>query len=128
MANHENSEPSFLPEIRRVRFERLTIYEVSESELDTLERGSPDSLYLNIAIALLSVAVSLTATLLTATIKSLAIFVVFVVCTVVGYVGGILLLLLWRRTRRSLINCAAAIRNRLPPEGIAKSSGPDMVP
>ena len=40
----------FQPEIRRARFDRLTIYEVSESELEVLARGSPDSIYLNFAV------------------------------------------------------------------------------
>ena len=117
MTPNGGSKQPFLPEIRRARVERLTIYEVSEGELDTLERGSPVSLYLNIAIALLSVAITLTATLLTAVFRSPSIFVVFVVCTVVGYVVGIILLLLWRRSRHSVVDCTAIIRNRLPPEG-----------
>jgi hypothetical protein len=123
MSNSEQShhpDQSFLPEIRRARFERLTIYEVSEAELDILERGSPDSIYLNFAIFLLSVAISLTAALLTATIASNAIFVIFVVCTVVGYTGGLLLLVVWRKNRSSVSDCMETIRKRLPPEGIAE--------
>jgi hypothetical protein len=119
MAQHE-PEPHFFPEIRRARVERLTIYEVSESELDILEKGSPDSIYLNVAIALLSAAVSLTATLLTSKVESSAAFVVFVVITVVGFVGGLVLLLLWSRSRKSVASCARTVRNRLPPEGVAK--------
>lgn len=82
--NEDNVEPSFVPVVRRARFERLTIYEVSDSELETLERGSPVSLYLNLAIALLSVAISLTATLFSSTMNAPALFTIFVVCTVVG--------------------------------------------
>jgi hypothetical protein len=32
------------PAIRRARLEQLTIYDVTESELEILERGSPDAL------------------------------------------------------------------------------------
>lgn len=117
---HVSPDESFLPAIRRARFDRLTIYEVSESELDTLEKGSPDSIYLNVGIALLSAAISLTVTLLTATIASTATFVVFVVCTVVGYVVGVVLLLLWRRSRNSVSDCIKIIRGRLPPEGTVR--------
>jgi len=114
----------FLPEIRRGRFERLTIFEVSDTELETLERGSPDSIYLNVAIALLAIAVSLTATLVTANFKALATFTVFVVMTAVSYVGGFVLLLLWHRSRGSVWHCARTIRNRLPPsEGVVESLG-----
>jgi hypothetical protein len=114
------TEPSdFQPEIRRARFQRLTIYELSETELDTLEKGSPDSIYLNISIALLSVAVSLTVTLVTATLSHAA-FTVFVVLVAVGYVVGVVLLLLWHNSRRSVVTCARTIRDRLPPTGVAQ--------
>jgi hypothetical protein len=115
-----SADDPFMPEIRRARFERLTIYEVSDGELDTLERGSPDALYLNIAIALLSVAVSLTVTLATTSGLDAKLYTFFAVCTVVGWVGGTILLLLWRRSRGKVVHCAQVIRNRLPPDGLAK--------
>ncbi len=114
-----NDPSEFNPEIRRARFQRLTIFEVSEGELDVLEKGSPDSIYLSIAIALLTMAVSLTATLFTAKLSQAA-FTVFVVCVVVGYIGGIILLLLWRNSRHSVTTCSRTIRDRLPPEGVAQ--------
>jgi len=52
--------------IRRGVFQELTLYEVEESELELLARGSPDSLYLNFSILLLSFAVSFLISLLTA--------------------------------------------------------------
>lgn len=103
----------FLPEIRRARYDRLTIYEVEESELTILERGSPDSIYLNFAVALLSVAISLTATLATAAVPSERTFVVLVVVAVVGYTVGSVLLSLWWRSRTSTGACVRTIRNRL---------------
>jgi uncharacterized membrane protein YdbT with pleckstrin-like domain len=114
-------EPTFLPEIRRARYERLTIFEVSESELEMIEKGLPDSILLNIAIALLSSALSLTATVTTATISSISAYVVFVVFIVVAYVVGLVLLILWLRSRKSVGHCVGTIRSRLPPEGDAKS-------
>lgn len=117
MAENPQSDP-FLPEVRRVRIERLTIYDVSESELETLEKGSPVSLYLNFAIALLSVAASFTATLMTATVGPTA-RTFFIALTVVGYTGGVFLLLLWRKSHTALTSCAQNIRDRRPPEGKA---------
>lgn len=61
----DSREDGLLP-IRRAPLQRLTIYEVEESELAILERGSPDTVFLNIAVALLSVSVSLSVALLTA--------------------------------------------------------------
>jgi len=129
MSKTPPEDQPFLPEIRRGRFERLTIFEVADTELDTLERGSPDSIYLNVAIALLAIAVSLTATLVSAEFKPVGAFTVFVVITVVGYVAGFVLLLLWRRSRASVLHCARTIRNRLPAEGVVEPLGTqDLLP
>ena len=117
-------EQSLMPVIRRARFDRLTLYDVTESELDILEKGSPDSTYLNFAIFLLSVALSFTITLITTTTVSTAVFIIFVVVTVVGYIGGFLLLILWRRNRSSVSDCIKVIRKRLPAEGIQERIPP----
>ena len=115
----------WLPEVRRARLDSLTIYEVSDSELDILERGSPDSLYLNFAIFLLSSALALTIALITTTASSFIVSTVFIVFTVVGYLGGLFLSLLWWRSRSSVSRCAKAIRNRLPPQGTAQPLPPE---
>lgn len=115
-ADQRGPGDQFLPEIRRARFTQLTIYEVEESELTILERGSPVSLYLNIAIALLSTAVALTVSLATAEVRSESVLVILLVITVIGYMQGAILLLFWWRRHRSIHECASAIRRRLPPE------------
>lgn len=114
--------PVLLPEIRRARLDTLNIYEISESELEILERGSPDSVLLNFAIFLLSVAVSFTIALSTTTIRSDRVFYVFVLVALVGFVIGLLLLFIWRRNRQSLASVVAAIRNRMPPRGEGERS------
>lgn len=114
MARQRGSE--FGPEIRRGRFDRLTIYEVTETELELLEMGAPNSIYLNFAIGLLSLASSFLICLLTTTIESMKTFTVFVVLAVVGTISGIVLLVLWYWTSKSIADIAATIRNRLPPE------------
>lgn len=126
MTSHsaQDAEASFQPEIRRARFDRLTIYEVSESELDVLERGSPDSIYLNFAIFLLSSAVSLSLSLSVTTIPSDRTFAVFVLVTLVGYIAGLVLLALWCRNRRSVSKVVEVIRNRLPAEGTLEDLSP----
>ncbi len=58
MISENSSSSEFLPAIRRARIDNLTIYEISDAELNILERGSPDSIYLNVAIALISSAIS----------------------------------------------------------------------
>lgn len=115
----------FQPEIRRARYQRLTIYEVEESELELLERGSPDSLFLSIAIAAFTLAVSFTVTLLTATFTSDSVRTAIVAATVVGYVAGAILVAFWARTRCAVSRCARAIRDRLPPEWVVDSRVPE---
>ena len=107
----------FLPEIRRARFGTLTIYEISEGELDLLERGSGDSLFLNFAISLTTLGVSLVVMLLTTTIASDRVFASFVAAAIVSFVGALLLFILWRRSRASISRVADSIRRRMTPEG-----------
>lgn len=106
-----------LPEIRRVRIGTLTIFEISESELETLGRGSPDSVYLTFGVFLLSVAISLSVVLATTTITSNRGFQVFVIATIIGYLGGLILLTVWWHNHRSTKAIIHAIRSRLLPEG-----------
>ena len=110
----DSRDEAVLPTIRRARLQRLTIYEVEESELVILERGSLDTIFLNIAVALLSMSVSLSVALLTAEFPSDRAWTVFLVITVVGYVAGVIMLLVWWRSRVSVAACTRNIRQRLP--------------
>ena len=109
---HISGDP-FYPEIRRARFQQLTIFEVQESELVILERGGPDSLFLNVSIALLTLALSLTASLVTATFTSDRAWTLFLVVAVVSYIVGFTLLVLWWRSRKAVAACIRDIRGRL---------------
>ena len=110
----DSRDEAVLPTIRRARLQRLTIYEVEESELAILERGSLDTIFLNIAVALFSMSVSLSVALLTAEFPSDRAWTVFLVITVVGYVAGVIMLLVWWRSRVSVAACTRNIRERLP--------------
>lgn len=113
--------PQLDPAIHRVRLDKLRIFEITEAELEALERGSPESIFLNLAIAVLSVAISFSVTLTTAKIDNDRTFIVFVIITSIGYVAGITLTLLWFISRRSLRNVSAEIRSRIPPEGLQEN-------
>jgi hypothetical protein len=106
------------PALHRVRLDSLRIFEISEAELDALERGSPESLFLNLALAVLSIAISFSVALATTKVDSIRTFTVFVVVVVVGYLAGITFGVLWLMSRRSLKSTAAKIRARIPSEGI----------
>lgn len=106
------------PAIHRVRLDKLRIFEITEAELEALERGSPESIFLNLAIAVLSIAISFSVALATAKIDNDRTFYVFVIITSIGYVAGITFGLFWFISRRSLRNVSAEIRSRIPPEGV----------
>lgn len=115
----KQTESTSLPpvEVRRGAFAQLTIYEVAEYELEILAHGSPDSLYLNFAIFLLSIGISFLVGLLTAGLSP-RVFTVFVVITTVGFLVGLLLLLVWLKKRTSTSDLVRKIRSRLPSEGV----------
>ena len=110
----DSRDDVLLPTIRRARLQRLTIYEVEESELAILERGALDTIFLNVTVALLSMSVSLSVALLTAEFPSDRAWTVFLVITVVGYVAVVIMLLVWWRSRVSVAACTRNIRQRLP--------------
>ncbi len=119
----------FAPAIRRARLDNLTIYEISDGELNIIEKGSPDSIYLTISVALITSAASFLGSLILTDIKSIAVLFAFISIVVVGLVLGTILLILWKRSSNSVADCVATIRRRLPPEGEpAKPSGTDAQP
>ncbi len=114
-----NQTDSSLPpvKIRRGSFGELTIHEVADYELERLAHGSPDSLYLNFAIFLLSMSVSFFVALLTGVLSS-RVFTVFVVITTIGLLMGIFLVIIWLKKRSSVSSLVEEIRSRLPAEGV----------
>src|SRR4051812_21342248 len=106
-----------LPEVRRGRIERLSIYDVSEDELEILARGSSDSIYLNFAISLLSVFFSFLIALLTTTSRSTTVQVFLISATIITGINGSLLLAIWFRNRRTVSDLIEKIKARMPPEG-----------
>lgn len=127
-ADRQSSTP-LEPAIRRGRL-KLIIHDVSEDELESLERGSPVSSFLNLAGALTifawSTAISFSISLATTNIPLGKTFVVFVLVMVIAYLAGatfsLLWFLLWFFLRKSSTSVAQKIRKRMPPEGIPASS------
>jgi hypothetical protein len=115
-------KPQMEPSINRVRLEKLTIFEITEAELEALEQGSPESLHLNLGIATLSVAISFLISLLTTSIDDTKTFCVFVIICGIGFIAGSTFGLLWWQSRKRLKNVAQEIRSRMPPEGIQEAA------
>lgn len=116
----------FDPRIRRVRLGTLTVFEITEAELEALERGSPESLFLNLGIATTSIASSFLVALLTTSIPSNRTFCVFVIVCGLGYLAGITFALLWWQSRRTGKNVAIAIRSRMPPDETLEGDTSDV--
>lgn len=104
------------PRIRRGRVDSLTLYEITDYELDSLSTGSPSSLYLNLAIFFASIAISFLVALLTATITSDRVFTVFVVIVILGFVASAVLSCVWLRNRKSISTIIKRIKKRIPSE------------
>jgi uncharacterized membrane protein YciS (DUF1049 family) len=108
--------------VRRGRVESVDLYEIKDSELEDLERGSPANLQFNIAIALLSIAFSFLACIATSTFDKPYYATLYTVIMVVGFVGGVVLLILWLQTRLSISELCRKIRGRIPMESEAAPS------
>jgi hypothetical protein len=109
--NGEKSVP-----VKRGRVDSLSLYEITEDELDQLAIGSPSSLHLNFAVFFLSIAFSFLITLLSTKIESDRTFTVFVVILVVTTVAGSREMLLWWRAHKTTPDIIKRIRDRLPSE------------
>ena len=99
--------------IVRGRVDSLSLYEITDHELDVLEKGSPGSLYLNFGIFLLSIGASFLSTLLTVDIQPSKIFIVCVVVSVVGILGGSFSILLWYKVKSEVSSVVEKIKRRI---------------
>ena len=102
------------PLILRGKVSSVLLYEVTEHELDTLEKGTPTSLFLNFGIALLSISCSFLIALLTTNIDSDRLFMVFTFIVIVGFISGIILMCVWWRDRQSINELIKKIKSRIP--------------
>jgi hypothetical protein len=112
------AKQNLAPVIRFAPLGELRVYAITETELEQLERGSLASLYLNFALFFWGVAGSLFAALLTATIPSVRVFVVFVVFFGITLVAAVIQTIFWRLHHKSSGGLAKRIRDRMPPPAI----------
>ena|ERR1700741_5521248 len=117
MPNPPDDNQSLPPAIEWGPIGTLTVYHVTEQELDQLEKGGPESTYFGFSIFLLSTGIAFLISVCTATFSSERQFNIFFLVTLVGLIGGFLLLIVWLVSRRSTTRVAKAIRDRKPPQG-----------
>ncbi len=99
--------------IQRGKINSLIVYDVTEDELNILEKGSPASIFLNFSILTLSVAVAFLIALFTTSIESNRIFTIFVIFTILGFLSGLILLILWKINNKSGKDIVKKIRERV---------------
>ncbi|MCA9591393.1 MAG: hypothetical protein KC657_39125 [Myxococcales bacterium] len=103
---------SFQKHVARV--DSLTCFEVTEDELLQLEQGSPDSVKLNLAIAMLFFAFGIIPSFFNAKYETDVAKLVFVFMTIVAVAVGAVLLVLFIVSRRSKDTLIHRIRKRGP--------------
>lgn len=106
------------PLVKRGRVESIYLYEVKDTELDSLESGSTGDLYLNIAVFLFGLGFSAFTTIATADFRDKRMETAFVCLTVVCIVLTPIFGVLWYRSRRSIKRLCALIRRRIEDEVI----------
>lgn len=102
--------------VRRGRVESVDLYEIKDSELDELERGSPANLQFNISVGLLSIAFSFLACIATSTFDKPFYQTLYIAIMVVGFIVGGVFLIFWLRNRKSVSSLCLKIRERIPIE------------
>ena len=107
---------------RRGKVDSVDLYEVKEHELEILENGGNDSIYLNFSIFLISIAISCLASLCTSTFNFKIVETIFIVVTVLGFMVGLFLLLLWTRQENSVKKVIKTIRKRIESSPVADHS------
>lgn len=107
------NEQSTGVKINRGKLGSISLYEVTEDELNILERGSPSSTYLNFSIGLLSIGISFFISIFSTKIDDLKVYVVFWVIALVTTIAGIVLFVVWRRANKATENVIQRIKNRL---------------
>lgn len=92
--------------------DEVVLYEVKESELETLEKGNNADLYLNFAIFSFSTALTCIASLFTSTFDSNTSETIFICISIIGILAGAVLTTLWIINRNSIKYIIKKIRAR----------------
>lgn len=101
-------------DVERGRFNSLKLYEVAEHELILIEKGSDSSLWLNFAIASISIFCSFLSALLSLDYKDHEkVFTVFMVICVVAAFATVLCGTFWLKTKKTQKDVFQTIRNRM---------------
>ncbi len=124
-ARSREENPPVAPVVRVAPLGELKVYMVTEEEIDKLGGGSPGSIFLNFAIALLSLSASFLLTLLTTTIGAIAVLVFFICSCLICFIAGLICSVLSWQTHVSTRAVVGAIKDRMPPPPPISQEVPD---
>lgn len=100
--------------VKKAKMDSISIYELSEAELDILEQGSPNSLMLNFAIFFGGIFFSFLANLLISDFSGKdKIYISYNVITFGSLVTSVITLILWIKGNNEFKQTIKRIRNRM---------------
>lgn len=100
--------------VKRGVVDSVTIYEVSESELQILEMGSPSSIFLNIFTFVFGIFLSFLTTLLTVDLNDkVVLMIIFIVIAVVTGFLSLIMIIFWFRGRHEFSDVITRIKDRV---------------
>lgn len=113
IAPHQNEQGEKI-EVRRRKIGSVTIFDVTETELIILEKGSDASVWLNFFIATISIGASFLVSLLTAEWSGVLSLtqVVFICLTIIMFLAAVVCFVFWRRGRGQHKETIKSIRER----------------
>lgn len=117
MKTDHRVKQSLLPGFNIAPMDDLTLFLISEDELEQFARGTSESPLLTFGVGLLSVGCSFGAALLTVKELATPLLIFYWVATLVGLLNGTALLIIWLWKRRFSVTLAQRIRLRRPPSG-----------
>lgn len=124
-----NPNDGYTLQIRRGRVESVDLYEIKDSELDQLEKGTQGDLHSTSATFLISSAISCGIALGTADFHSPKVETFFMLMTLLGTIGGIYQGILWWRSKSAVKKLCVKIKDRIAPDAAAAMAAvsPDEV-
>jgi hypothetical protein len=124
MSPIQQTESESGPKIQRGRVDSITIYEITESELASLEAGTPTGYLFDLFLCLLTVGIAFFVTISTTTISSDRLFSFYAILAIASTIGSLVCLCLWLRYRKSLKTVIEGIKKRVQPP--PSSTTPDQ--
>lgn len=100
------------PDIRRYGVGFINVYEITDGDLEIIERGSNNLIYLNFSISLISIAISFLIALVTCDFKSIITQNIFIIVTIIGFLGGLFFTIMWVKTKDDVKATIKKIKDR----------------